>query len=87
MFVIFTYDVNAKRVAKVMKTCRKYLNHIQNSVFEGMITDAKLERLKREVEKIIDKNTDSVCIYKISSIKYACKERIGMVRTAENVID
>lgn len=39
MFVIVTYDVSQKCVTKVMKICRKYLNHIQNSVFEGMITD------------------------------------------------
>jgi CRISPR-associated protein Cas2 len=87
MFVIFTYDVNAKRDAKVMKTCKKYLNHIQNSVFEGMISDAKLERLKSEVERIIDKNTDSVCIYKIGSIKYTSKERIGQVSLTGNIID
>ena len=35
MYVILTYDVGAKRVSKVMKTCRKYMVHVQKSVFEG----------------------------------------------------
>ena len=47
MFVILTYDVSAKRDPKVMKISRKYLSHCQKSVFEGMITESKLKRLKR----------------------------------------
>ena len=35
MYVILTYDVGAKRVSKVMMTCRKYMVHVQKSVFEG----------------------------------------------------
>lgn len=87
MFIILTYDINVKRVAKVMKICRKYLIHIQNSVFEGMISDAKLNKLKREVEQLIDKNVDAVCIYKIGSLKYASKEQIGYVTAHHNIID
>ncbi len=87
MFVIFTYDIIAKRVAKVMKICRKYLIHIQNSVFEGMITEAKLEKLKTEVEKAIDWSVDSICIYKIGSLKYFGKERIGYTTEHNHIID
>lgn len=32
------YDVNEKRVNKVLKIGRKYLNWVQNSVLEGEIT-------------------------------------------------
>lgn len=32
MYVILTYDVRQKRVAKVYKVCKRYLNHIQRSV-------------------------------------------------------
>jgi len=86
MFIIFTYDVNRKRVKKVMTICRKYLNHRQNSVFEGYITEAKLNRLKQEVEKVIDTNKDSVCIYKLGSTKYASIEQIGMSKVFDNII-
>ena len=55
MFVIMVYDVNQKRVAKVLKIARKYLNWVQNSVLEGEITDAKYEKLK--VERLIVKLT------------------------------
>jgi len=45
MYVILVYDVNEKRVAKMLKLCRRYLNWIQNSVFEGEITEVKLKEL------------------------------------------
>ena len=38
MFVIMVYDVGKKRVAKVLKKSRKYLHWVQNSVFEGEIS-------------------------------------------------
>lgn len=86
MFVIFTYDVNAKRDGKMMKTCRKYLTHVQNSVFEGMLSPSKLKRLKSETARIIDKKTDNICIYEFDSLKYARKEQIGTVRIHDNMI-
>lgn len=49
VFVILTYDVNQKRVGKVCKVCKKYLHHVQKSVFEGEITEARLKQLKRGV--------------------------------------
>ena len=45
MYVILVYDIGEKRVGKILKLCRKYLNWIQNSVFEGEITDVKLKEL------------------------------------------
>lgn len=51
MFVILVYDVKAKRNNKILKTCRKYLRHVQKSVFEGNLTEAKLKRLKNELKK------------------------------------
>ena len=58
MFVILTYDVNAKRDGKVMKACRRYLTHEQKSVFEGVITQAKLRKLKDELKKLIAEHPD-----------------------------
>jgi len=55
MYIIMVYDVNQKRVNKVLNTARKYLEWIQNSVLEGEITESKFERLKREIELIIEK--------------------------------
>lgn len=86
MFVILTYDVASKRVSKVMKTCRKYLTHVQKSVFEGMITDGKLERLKQELSRIIVSAEDEVCIYKLETVKYASKETIGVSKLNDNIL-
>lgn len=85
MFVILTYDVNIKRVSKVMKTCRKYLTHEQNSVFEGSIAERSLNKLKRELERIIDTDADRISIYELQSLKYTTKERIGLCSTDNNI--
>ena len=87
MFVILTYDVGKKRVSGVMKTCRRYLLHVQNSVFEGTITRARLNALKSELEKKIEKNVDSICVYEFDSIKYSRKDQLGIVEVFTNIID
>lgn len=76
MYVIITYDVEEKRVAKVLKTCRKYLNWVQNSVFEGEITEAKLERLKLELSRIID-GSDSIRFYLMKDKSVFQLEKMG----------
>lgn len=86
MFVILSYDIKKKRVAKVMKICRKYLVHIHKSVFEGEITGAKLERLKKELERIINTNEDSICIYEMESLKFTQKEQIGVVADFSHIL-
>ncbi len=85
MFVILTYDVNVKRVSKVMKTCRKYLTHEQNSVFEGVISDRNLKKLKNELEKLIDPNADRISIYEMQSLKFTSKEKIGLCTRDGNI--
>jgi len=86
MFVIVTYDIAVKRVSKVMKTCRKYLRHVQKSVFEGFLTDAQLKRLKRELESIIKIREDKVCIYKLELLRFCCKEEIGINKEEDNIL-
>ena len=86
MYVVLVYDVRKKRVQKVMKICRKYLNHLQNSVFEGNITEAKLTRLKGEIKNVIDVKTDFVCIFRMDSTRYISKEQIGVIPLYEHII-
>lgn len=62
MYVILVYDIHQKRVGKALKICRKYLIHIQKSVFEGNITESKLKALKEELGHLIDTQMDSVII-------------------------
>jgi len=77
MYLITVYDVNEKRVNKVLKVCRKYLNWIQNSVLEGEITKAKFERLKSEIAKVIDEKEDSIVFYILRDTKYSKREILG----------
>jgi CRISPR-associated protein Cas2 len=80
------YDVNEKRVNKVLKIGRKYLNWVQNSVFEGEISRAKLTKLKTELKKIIDTDEDSVILYKLRTTKYTEREIIGRKKGGEELI-
>ncbi len=77
MYVIVVYDVGVKRVNKVKKLLRQYLIWIQNSVFEGELTEAELMRLKDEIKRIVEKKKDAVHIYRIKSEKYLKKDTIG----------
>jgi CRISPR-associated protein Cas2 len=80
MFVIVVYDVNQKRVAKALKTCRRYLEWVQNSVFEGEITRARLESLKADLKKVLELKEDSVLIYRLRTTTYFKKETLGKER-------
>lgn len=86
MWVIVTYDVGAKRNSRVLKTCRKYLQHVQKSVFEGFISERGLEKLKRELGRIINTENDQIAIYIFDTPRYASKDMIGCHVTMNNVI-
>ena len=86
MFVIVVYDINRKRVGRALKICRKYLVHVQKSVFEGNITEGQLKQLKNELFQLIKIEEDAVCIYYLASSKYAGKEQIGTVLKSTNII-
>ena len=76
MYVIAVYDIGEKRVGKMLKLCRRYLNWIQNSVFEGEITEVKLEELKIRALKIMHPETDSLIIFTARQEKWLEKEII-----------
>ncbi len=78
MFIILIYDANAKRTSKILRCCRQYLNHVQNSVFEGKITKSNFQELKSKIKKIIKDKEDSIIIYRLYLDKYAKKEIIGI---------
>ncbi len=81
MYIILVYDVGEKRVAKMLKLCRQYVNWIQNSVFEGEITEVKLKELSLKAKAIMDENEDSVIIFKTRQEKWLDKEIIGKERS------
>lgn len=77
MYVILVYDIGEKRVGKMLKLCRKYLNWIQNSVFEGEITEVKLKELLVLAKKIMNSDEDSVIVFKSRNEKWLEKHVVG----------
>jgi len=82
MYVILVYDVGEKRVGKMLKLCRQYLHWIQNSVFEGEITEVKLKELVHRAKQIMDTEADSVILFKNRDEKWLYKEVIGLERSS-----
>ncbi|MCD3276692.1 CRISPR-associated endonuclease Cas2 [Clostridium botulinum] len=78
MFVILTYDIEEKRITRVRKILKKYLVWTQNSVFEGEITEGKLHKCLSEINKNIDKHTDSIYVYRVKISKNITKDVIGI---------
>jgi CRISPR-associated protein Cas2 len=71
------YDVNEKRVNKVFKICKKYLSHFQNSVFRGEMTPSKLMMLRKDLNKVIFKEEDFICIIKLMNDNVFGEEILG----------
>lgn len=57
------YDVGENRVSKMLKLCRQYLCWVQNSVFEGELSEVKLKELKLKMEDLIEKSEGSVILF------------------------
>ena len=77
MYIIAVYDVGEKRVAKMLKLCRQYLNWIQNSVFEGEMTEVQLKELKYKAQDIMKEDEDSFIIFSSRAQKWMDKQVIG----------
>ncbi|NMB28378.1 MAG: CRISPR-associated endonuclease Cas2 [Tissierellia bacterium] len=84
MYIILIYDImtdkkGAKVSRNVFKICKKYLTHIQKSVFEGNLTELNYLKLKSELNAYIRKDKDSLIVFKSRSEKWLDKEFLGIV--------
>ena len=85
MYVILVYDINLeekegqKILRNVFKICKKYLVHIQNSVFEGELLESQAIKLKAELDKYIRENKDSVILFKSRNKRWLDKEFLGKI--------
>ena len=80
MYIILVYDVNTKRVGKMLKLCRQYLNWIQNSVFEGELGEPQLKELKYRAKEIMKEEEDRLIIFHTRQEKWLEKEVVGKER-------
>lgn len=83
MMVLITYDVNTetpagrKRLRQVAKQCQNYGQRVQNSVFECLIDPARLKQLQATLERLMDKDLDSLRFYYLGDDWQRRVEHIG----------
>lgn len=81
MYVVIVYDIKVERVNKVKGFLRQHLFWIQNSVFEGDLTNAEFKEVTTGLKDIIDKNEDSIIIYKMMMEESFDREIIGIEKS------
>lgn len=79
MYIVLVYDIKnaddySRTANRVFKTCKRYLTHIQNSVFEGDISKTQLLELKILLKQYLRKDIDSCIIFKSYNEKWLDKE-------------
>lgn len=78
MYVIGVYDIGERRVGKMLKLFRRYLFHLQRSVFEGELTEKQFVELRTEAGQLIDDANDSILFFMLDSDKYVRREGLGI---------
>ena len=78
MMVVVAYDVNTespegkRRLRNVAKTCMKYGQRVQNSVFECSVSPSDYLIFKHDLAEIMDESQDSLRYYNLWA-KYSSK--------------
>jgi CRISPR-associated protein Cas2 len=80
MYVLLVYDVEVARVSKVHKFLKRHLHWVQNSVFEGELTEAQLEAVKAGLRRLTSDEADSVLIYTAREHRWLARETMGRER-------
>ncbi|MDI6882210.1 MAG: CRISPR-associated endonuclease Cas2 [Methanothermobacter sp.] len=86
MYLLIVYDVGVERVNKVKSYLRTELHWVQNSVFEGEVTESQLRRIEKNLERIIDSGRDSVIIYSFMSERALNRSVLGIEKSPMDVI-
>ncbi|MBR2836138.1 MAG: CRISPR-associated endonuclease Cas2 [Coriobacteriales bacterium] len=87
MYVLVTYDVSgndtsaASRLRRVAKVCTQYGQRVQYSVFECLLDPAQYEKMKHELKKVINNETDSLRLYNLGKQWQSKVEHIGAHQT------
>jgi CRISPR-associated protein Cas2 len=78
MFVIIVYDMGVERVTKICQYLRRSMDWVQNSVFEGELTDAEYKRIQHDVKELIEADVDSVRFYTFRTKEQVKIETLGV---------
>lgn len=67
MFWVICYDIpDDKRRRKIQKILEGYGRRVQYSVFECEISNAKLERLHKQLRRVINEQEDDIRFYPLN---------------------
>lgn len=86
MYIILVYDMKQQRVGRMLKLCRRYLHWIQNSVFEGEISEVKLTELLTKARALMDADEDSIILFKSRTQQWLEKQVVGRERSTLDTI-
>jgi CRISPR-associated protein Cas2 len=86
VFVIVAYDVAVERLDRVRGVLKQYLNWVQNSAFEGELTEASLEELRLNLRDIVEETRDSVLFYTVSNPKWVKKTTLGVEKSVPSTV-
>lgn len=77
-FVVVAYDVaDNRRRQKIAKTLEQYGLRCNESVFECLLTEAKIERMKRQILKLAEEHEDVILYYYLCKPCVLKRESIG----------
>jgi CRISPR-associated protein Cas2 len=77
MFYLVTYDIqDDKRRLKTAKVLKDFGQRVQKSVFECILEEKHLEKMKKRVEGSIKQDEDGVRIYRLCS---GCLKEIAII--------
>ena len=76
--MIIVYDVGVERVAKICQYLRRSMDWVQNSVFEGELTDAEYKRIQHDLKGLIEAEDDSVRLYTFRTKEQVNVEILGV---------
>ncbi|HOK56346.1 MAG TPA: CRISPR-associated endonuclease Cas2 [bacterium] len=81
MFVVISYDIqDDKKRFKVSQILENYGTRVQYSVFECIIDDEQLKKIKEKTGEIIDKENDSIRFYIICE---GCLKKVEIIGIGE----
>lgn len=86
IYIVVVYDVAVERVNDVRKFLRQYLKWVQNSAFEGELSEGGLEKVKTGLKRLIKEDEDSILFYVTQSQKWIRKDVLGIEKAEVSTV-
>lgn len=85
MLIVVSYDVPSdKRRAKLAHALEDFGKRVQLSVFECLLEEAQVVRMRRRIERLVEAEEDSVRIYRLCG---GCAPKVEIVGLGEPSAD